>query len=79
MNYNYLKSHFDNLGLWFDVEIEWITTNILIVDDTIKLWFDVEIEWITTVNILNDFDLQLWFDVEIEWITTGVFSLFVGE
>ena len=34
--------------LWFDVEIEWITTISVMYPDFEMLWFDVEIEWITT-------------------------------
>ena len=56
--------------LWFDVEIEWITTLAKFFVTLISLWFDVEIEWITTSQAIANTVLKLWFDVEIEWITT---------
>ena len=36
--------------LWFDVEIEWITTARVGGRIPTQLWFDVEIEWITTFD-----------------------------
>ena len=36
-------------GLWFDVEIERITTLPGVVSNDDRLWFDVEIERITTI------------------------------
>ena len=65
------------LELWFDVEIEWITTINIVYALSPELWFDVEIEWITTRGAIRIILRQLWFDVEIEWITT-VFLL-LGE
>ena len=39
----------NNSGLlWFDVEMEWMTTNTIGRLDERKLWFDVEMEWMTT-------------------------------
>ena len=70
VNYNKCRICQGILQLWFDVEIEWITTFSLLLILSLWLWFDVEIEWITTVDILTLATEQLWFDVEIEWITT---------
>ena len=56
--------------LWFDVEIEGITTREEVNSLTYELWFDVEIEGITTIYILIHKVMVLWFDVEIEGITT---------
>ena len=48
MNYNIFKILCEIIKLWFDVEIEWITTGHAVQDKGGELWFDVEIEWITT-------------------------------
>ena len=48
MNYNVSASVEDLVVLWFDVEIEWITTFLRGTVSPGRLWFDVEIEWITT-------------------------------
>ena len=48
MNYNTQKKPQYPLLLWFDVEIEWITTFYQRCYIYGWLWFDVEIEWITT-------------------------------
>ena len=60
--------------LWFDVEIEWITTTHSKAVRGVMLWFDVEIEWITTEEDGLMSKDELWFDVEIEWITTRSLS-----
>ena len=70
MNYNYIPISAVSFLLWFDVEIEWITTSFTTEMGFILLWFDVEIEWITTQLMFKRLRLKLWFDVEIEWITT---------
>ena len=57
--------------LWFDVEIERITTNQWRKSIVRQLWFDVEIERITTLAGLQRAPSGLWFDVEIERITTS--------
>ena len=56
--------------LWFDVEIEGITTIKPVLNEARQLWFDVEIEGITTPLPDSHRPPQLWFDVEIEGITT---------
>ena len=40
--------------MWFDVEIEWITTEKEVERMREKLWFDVEIEWITTMGTADE-------------------------
>ena len=60
----------NSIELWFDVEIEWITTSGTWQGWGRWLWFDVEIEWITTSPTDRKAAAELWFDVEIEWITT---------
>ena len=70
MNYNILQNWKAYNKLWFDVEIEWITTAQILDAIGDLLWFDVEIEWITTKSFPFLHPLKLWFDVEIEWITT---------
>ena len=49
MNYNPIGFWHVTIGLWFDVEIRWITTDRSIKGHPGMLWFDVEIRWITTI------------------------------
>ena len=57
--------------LWFDVEKERETTELLITTIFLSLWFDVEKERETTLYVPTKHCLWLWFDVEKERETTN--------